>query len=64
MGRIEWTILTEESFDSEIAAYKFINMLKLQTLAHYGKIPNPCDDCLEFKVSKRSGKYYISYKLR
>lgn len=64
MDGIEWTILEEQTFNSEIEAYKFINTLKLQTLAHYGKLPNPCDDCLEFKVSKKGSKFYVWYKLR
>ena len=63
MNDIGWTILEEESFASELEAYKFINTLKLLTSAHYGLNPKPCDTYLEFKVSKRGNKFYIWYKL-
>ena len=53
MNEIQWTILSEETFDTPEKARRFVNIMKLQTS------PN----VLEFKVLERNTKFYILYKL-
>lgn len=53
MKDIEWTILSEEAFDTEEKAYRFVNIMKMQAPSNI----------LEFKVSEAKGKFYILYKL-
>lgn len=53
MEDIEWTRLSETTFDTKENALRFITTLKLQLTPRL----------LEFKVSEINRKFYILYKM-